>query len=416
MKQSRIAVKPGDIIIHKASIESMSGSNGLKNIMGQLKEISIYQSILNPVMTAEFYMFDGIGLLTQLPIIGEEYIDISLSMPEQDPIDLRFRVVSVKNRHQIDTETNGEQYTIYAVSEEYSNNTKMSQKIYTDRHAGYIIKDQLKSLGSKKRLYIDETGFNTYDLDTIGLNPLRAIDKARLNQRSMKDSASAFCFFETFKGFTFKSVEQMFTPAKTVKEYAFDVTTSAGNIDERDFRNVIGLRVLQDTAAAIASQKGVLNSEIRTFDVLTGSYQTKTYTESKDGKKQKKIEQKGSSLFSSTNTNKHGQDPAKTQLNLIDSYQADPNVHEFVLERTAFINKLTQQIYRARIYGDLDVEASDIVLMNLPPNIGLSGPDSHESDRRYSGHFLVSKVKHRIIISARTTCFTTLELLKGSLT
>lgn len=411
--------KPGDIKIHSMTLWSMDRSRSVSNMIKLVKNIKIYESIMDPVMTAIFTVSDAIGLAESFPLIGEEYIEMDIETPGMDEVyTMRFDVIDIRDKRQI-TEGKASGYNLYCVSKEFRKNVKPLHDVYPDANPIEILQKVLPSLKTDKELSTGEGVYAKIDLDLTGLRPLQAIDKIRLFTRNIKEQSSAFCFFENKYGFNFFSVEQLFQSGKTKigdKVFFFDSTANK-SIYQNDFRQIIGMSRISDTAAMKGILGGQLNAKMKTFDILTGEVSEKSYKDSESSAGFIYADDDDAPLRSSAGQVEDGEEPSAYLMNLVDSSKSDVAIHEMIMERSSYVHKLVQQLYRIEIYGDLAINAGDVIEVQIPTSSGLTkGGDKEPVDKRYSGNFMISRLVNNISLMGPNPVHSiTCELIKGNL-
>lgn len=413
------AYRPGDIKIHSMSLWSLDRSRSVTNLVGLVKNIKIYESIIDPMMTAVFTIVDGVGLADSFPLIGEEYIELDLETPGMDEIfTYRFDIIEIRDKQQL-TEDKSTSYNLYGISKEFKKNISPIHEVYSDDNpADRILALTQDVLGTEKTV---NTGGGTYakvDLDLTQLRPLEAIDKVRLLTRNISEQSSAFCFYENKHGFNFYSVEQLFDIGKTRigdKIFFFDGATGH-SIYENNFRQIVGMSRMSETSSARGVLGGQLNAKIKSFDIITGEVVEKNYKDSESSAGFIYADDDDAPLRSSSGQIEDGEQPSAYILNLIDSSKSDPNIQEMILERASYVHKIIQQLYKIEIYGDLAVSAGDVIEVTVPPSSGLTDGGQSRPDQRYSGNFLVSRLVNNISLrSTRPVHSITAELIKGNL-
>ena len=411
--------RPGDIKIHSMALWSLDRSRSVSNMLKLVKNIKIYESIMNPVLTAVFTVSDAIGLAESFPLIGEEYIEMDIETPGMDDIfTMRFDIIEIRDKQQV-TEGKASAYNLYCVSKEFRRNIRPLNEIYPDANPIDILQKMVTSLKTDKEFSTGEGVYAKVDFDLTGLRPLQAIDKVRMLTRNINESSSAFCFFENKHGFNFFSVEQLFKIGKTKigdKVFFFD-SASNHSIYQNNFRQVIGMSRLSDTNAMKGMFGGQLNAKMKTFDMLTGEVTDKSYKDSESSSGFIYADDDAAPLRSSSGQVEDGEEPSAYLMNLIDSSKSDPAIHEMIMERSSYVHKLVQQLYRIEIYGDLAINAGDVIEVNIPTSSGLTkGGEGEPLDRRYSGNFMVSRLVSNIsLMSATPVHSMTCELIKGNL-
>lgn len=412
--------KPGDIKIHSMTLWSMDRARSVSNMLKLVKNIKIYESIMNPVMTAVFTVSDGIGLAESFPLIGEEYIEMDIETPGMDEVfTMRFDVIEIRDKKQI-VEGKSTAYNLYCVSKEFRKNIKPLHDVYPDANPIEIIQKLMTALKTDKELNTGDGVYAKVDFDLTGLRPFQAIDKVRMLTRNIKESSSAFCFYENKYGFNFFSVEQLFQSGKTKvgdKVFFFDSTVNK-SIYQNDFRQIVGMSRMSDTSAMKGLFGGQLNAKMKTFDMLTGEVSEKSYKDSESSSGFIYADDDDAPLRSSTGQVEDGEEPSAYLMNLVDSSKSDPAVHEMIMERSSYVHKLIQQLYRIEIYGDLAINAGDVIEVQIPTSSGLTkGGDKDGSvDKRYSGNFMISRMVSNISLMGPAPIHSiTCELIKGNL-
>lgn len=411
--------RPGDVHIHSMTLWSMDRSRSVTNFMPLVKHIKIYESIMDPVMSAIFTVVDAVALAETFPLIGEEYIEMDIETPGMDDVfTLRFDVIEIRDKTQMqDGRAAG--YNLYCVSKEFRKNIQPLHDIYPDANPIEILQRLVEKLQTDKDLNTGEGTYAKVDFDLTGLRPLEAIDKVRLMTRNIGEQSSAFCFFENRHGFNFFSVEQLFKEGKTKigdKVFFFD-SVSNRSVYENNFRQVVGMSRLSDTASMRGMLGGQLNARMKTFDMMTGEVIERTYRDSESSAGFIYADDDDAPLRSSSGQVEDGEQTSAYLMNIVDSSKADPNLQEMIMERASYVHKLVQQLYRIEIYGDLGVSAGDVIEVNIPASSGLTeGEDREPMDRRYSGNFLVTRIVSSISLTGPKPIHSmTCELVKGNL-
>lgn len=412
--------RPGDIKIHSMTLWSMDRSRSVSNMLKLVKNIKIYESIMNPVMSAVFTISDGIGLAESFPLIGEEYIEMDIETPGMDEVfTMRFDVIEIRDKKQI-VEGKSSGYNLYCVSKEFRKNIKPLHDVYPNANPIETIQRLMTPLKSDKELSTGEGVYAKVDFDLTGLRPFQAIDKIRMLTRNIKESSSAFCFFENKYGFNFYSVEQLFNIGKTKigdKVFFFDSTANR-SIYQNDFRQIIGMSRMSDSSVMKGLLGGQLNAKMKTFDMLTGEVIEKNYKDSESSAGFIYADDDAAPLRSSSGQVEEGEEPSAYLMNLIDSSKSDPAIHEMIMERSSYVYKLIQQLYRIEIYGDLGINAGDVIEVQIPISSGLTpgGDKDGTIDKRYSGNFMISRLVSNIsLLGSSPKHSMTCELIKGNL-
>ena len=141
------AYEPGDV-----KLISIKLTNGNKSAIADIKTqtiaISIYEDIEQPTVYAELAISDGLNLVKDFPIIGEEDLEVSFVTPGRDNITTyKLRVFSITNTN---TQENAmtSTYMIKCVSHEHFTNTvQQVDKAYSGTVSEMVLavlQDELK--------------------------------------------------------------------------------------------------------------------------------------------------------------------------------------------------------------------------------------------------------------------------------
>ena len=207
------------LVIHNHEGEGFDSSQRGVDIKGLMAEFNIYESIYKSAITGSVVITDSINLIGRLPIQGTERLSFKLSNKgahrHEHIVDCTERsghpmhIYKLTNKQQV---SEGVQiYTLHFCSREFLRNirTKVSQAYSGtfDTMVKSIFEDK-NYLDSRKILYTEKTR-NQDKIVIPNLNPFAAI--GLLCQRSLADNkkGSGFHFFETTKGFHFRSWESM---------------------------------------------------------------------------------------------------------------------------------------------------------------------------------------------------------------
>ena len=130
---------------------------------------SIYESVLEPTVVAEFVIVDQTGMFSHFSFL-EEMINISFTTNEElDPVEYSLKIISMPDAVTMPNDK-GIVYTLVCVSEEaVKSKTLINVPLLRQKNeSGAIIKKMLNLLGSKKPLFEEKTkGLFNYGLSKI---------------------------------------------------------------------------------------------------------------------------------------------------------------------------------------------------------------------------------------------------------
>lgn len=411
-------ILPGDIALQSITLQSEDGQRKY-DLLAQVKSFEIYESILSPVIFAEFTIADAMGLLEKFPIIGEEYINILFQTPKNpNTRGFMFRVNKVKNK--VVTENNKMiTYTLQCVSEDLvMNSKKMVTRKYEDTISNVVEQILREDLGTIIGSRIDPTIGIEKGLITR-MEPFKAIDFLRRRAVSVEYPSSSFVFFQNGKGYRFTTIEKMMddgakqiASGMTNKKFFFD-TARKESVKDVTMRNILAYNQLTftDTISKVAS--GGVTNTVQSIDLVSGNVKKITYTDNVGGDKFKTADGTSASLNSSNFARKHGKTTAKTRVIPVSADKPTTQLAEKLTTTTAYATKISQNIVQVHIYGDSDLAIGDVIECSFPS--ATSNSNDSPVARLDSGNYLIAKIKHMVLNSDRPQHTMSLELIKGGL-
>ena len=211
------------IHLHNHRGEGLENGTRGENISAMVIELNVYESLYNHAITGSLVILDTRNLIGNLPIQGTERLSFRLATKlntysSADSIDFTeergnpMHVYKLANREQVNDTT--QSYTLHFCSREFLRNmrTKVSES-FTGRmdEAVYSIFKRPEYLDSKKKLFFQKTR----NQDKVVIPNVSPVDAIKLlAKRSLpsnnKDSGGAgYLFYETTKGFHFRSFESL---------------------------------------------------------------------------------------------------------------------------------------------------------------------------------------------------------------
>ena len=210
MEKERVQ-KAGDFILDGVLIV---GSSGIRiNVVDQVQELNIYESIDSPYISGNILISDSAGIAESLPLLGQERLLFHLRTPSHDG------AVDFNNYHAI----------IYNIEKRFSSSEREHiilmnwttldhlKSVRTKISASFkgtisdivqkIIKDS-NYLDSKKPLFI-EPSKNIRKFVIPNLTPFQAIKLIKEEAVSADENSPHYVFFETPNGYHFRSFDSL---------------------------------------------------------------------------------------------------------------------------------------------------------------------------------------------------------------
>lgn len=394
--------EPGDVRIVKAVL-TKSGRPYTVDIRAQIISVSIFEDIEEPSMFLEILMQDSINLVQDFPIIGEEIIDITYITPGRDnPTKLSFKVYSIEGTS-IAPSSKASMYVLKAVSQvHFFNIFNLVSKSYNT-----VISSMVEDILRQAAYTTEKMSIRSFIEPTKGIvpvtiprmQPFAAIDMLRQKAVSLEyPSGGVFVFYENQYGMQFRSIENLIKEGKDSK--ASKVFTHAPNTtsdEERSryaFRNIINYIHLGKFDTVSKMQKGLLNTEIQSFDILTKETKIDSYSLSDNARFFISTDNKGKLSNTDEFISKNESSSPNRFVVPRDTARGNDYIDQTLGLKNAYTLLLNQNVVRILVYGDNYLSVGDIIEVNLPEVSGTTNKKT--KDRLNSGNYLVSKLRHNI--------------------
>ena len=432
MASTETNYKPGDYILQYVGIIGTSGEK--INIVDQITELNIYQSIDSPNMSGDIVIADNDATAEVLPFIGQERILFTLRTPStSDKVDFETYHAVVSNIANRFTSTEHTQvYKLeFVTPEAYANTrTKVSQSFKGELST--IVEEIFRDvnyLNSKKKLFIEKTkGIVTYV--SPNLRPFQVIRHLAEQSISDEDQHNGYVFFENTKGYHFRSLDSLMgkslgnTLTPTSKVYKLQ---PAGSTDkEVQYRkdSILELAIVDSFDTLGSTRSGLYGSTLLYHDVFNKNVLKKEYHYFDTGKRVGTNANKANFGPIASKTSVNGKTFAdwpesriflhSTSSDNLHTEGIDNNADEWLQNSASRYYEQDYQQLRILTYGDASVCAGDIVQIQIPsskrkPKI----PDPSSYDPILSGRYLVADLKHSVDPKVGTHGMT-LKLIKDS--
>ena len=195
--------KVGEVVIDKISLTKITGEVLLDDMLPLVREIVINQSIEVPSVRVVVTVQDNIGLYTAL--VGQEVLYLDMES-------FGKRIQWQCNLNELGDLIDGEKYKMYNLTfisrEAYLNNNTRHLFSYKNAKISSIVNKLLKTdLGTQKKVEIEKTEHKGSFI-CPNLRPFEFIDQlAAKSVRSKRPDQAGFMFFESLKGWHFKSMD-----------------------------------------------------------------------------------------------------------------------------------------------------------------------------------------------------------------
>lgn len=386
-------VTAGDVSIIEDKIELFNFDYSKKlNIKNLIRSIDFFASIDNNTLCADIYIAEGIELLTNFPIRGEEWISINFQTPQEGtPIRCTFFVDKVS---EIRSSENGNlrSYVLRCSTEDYLKNSYM---MYSKKYNnGYVecINDILNNeIGTRHSINIEGTK-GIFDYMVNRVRPFQAIDLIKERAISDVNKSSLFYFFQQFHNtmqYNFCTLEHLMKKSST-RKYVYKSNERAKDLGEQNYINsILSYEILNRGDSVSKVMNGAIRNQIKEFNIKTGEY-FKTYEYNKSDGSYHKLD--GSKDFNSSSyLNMVTEKPALVEMVVKDPTREENFHNENIHWKRPYESRVNQFSMRIRVYGDTNVDVGHVIDLEFPEVTGAE----KKIERVYSGKYLIIELCHR---------------------
>jgi hypothetical protein len=431
-------LNPLEIKITKLKIKKFNGNDEM-SLMPQFVELSIYQSIFEPVMKAELLINDNIGLFVNYPFTGEELINIEyqqlsgLDAGESDTSDMQFIIKGVRDIV-LDDRARGLMYIVDLVSVEFLQNVRklvshayndlaenMAEKLYDE----YIKEDTDKKF-KKTKPFMKEESLKVRSIIVPNLRPFQAIQWLAKHAVA-KDTENHFLylFYEDNEGFNFVTIQKLIEDAQKIRK----------EIQDKKYRYISDIEIENkknsDDSSLYLISNIINNKRFSSIEKIAGGYYQNELFEI--SLLQKNYNSQPTELLKETGPNHLEKYPLNTDEyidyvkneknqteysnrvryiinNFEDLEEANKTQPQYRLKfgnATKYMYALNQIDYTITVPANMKLKAGQIIYCELPE---MHGFNDVQQDKYTSGFFIISEVKQ--VMSAGNKVATSLRINK----
>ena len=416
----------GDFELSKAELITSSGM--VIDLSASIINITIFEDTTMSSITGDILLQDSFALTSVGPIIGQEYLKLQIKTPsltDKDQIidftENVFIVNSLESRVEVGNSVTA--YLLNFTSSEIVRNarTKVSRSLkgsYSD-----IVKIMLGEVECKKKMYIEPTA-GVKRIVAPNIRPFDVIKMAMKQSISKFYTKSNYLFFETLKGYHFRSLQSLYAQpsSQTYTTFVAGSSVDNGGITnvEKELANVIDFEIIENPNSLVNYTGGTFASNLIVHDIFSKTYKKYKYGIFDEFRKENHITKYHKSngddfpIYSHVFVDEQErtvQDfPARTFVtstsNLLDkdaenstennTFPFNPvNAQDWLQRRVSQKIQLEQGLLvNILTHGNTIVSAGDIVRLDLPFNSAFKVTDGQKNDRFYKGAFFIKRLRH----------------------
>ena len=433
-------LNPLEIQITNITMKKFNGTDSMK-LLPQFVELSVYQSIFEPVMKAELLLNDNIGLFVNYPFTGEEIIDIEyrqlagIGVSESDTTSMQFIIKGVRDIA-LDDRARALMYIVDLVSVEFLQNVRkmvshafndlvedMAEKVYDE----YIKKDTEEKFKNAKK-FIKEESLKVRNLVVPNLRPFQAIQwLAKHAVAKDYEKHFLYLFYEDNEGFNFVTIQKLIEDAYKEKD----------KIEQKKYRYISDVesgltdRNAKPDADLYFISNIVNNKRFSSIEKIAGGYYQNELFEI--SLLQKNFNSHPTELDKQAGDSALGKYPLNTEpyidyvknekkeseyanriRYIINNYEdlseqnrTQPQYRYKFGNATKYMYALNQMDFTITVPANMKLKAGQIIYCDLPE---MHGFNDVQKDKYVSGFFIITEVKQ--VMSAGNRVATSLRINK----
>lgn len=259
--------KDGEVKVRGAVITKTSTGKS-QGFLGQIVSFSIYETVEREFLVADFIIYDGIGLMEDLPITGEETVTISFSTRTGNEFRQTFVVNEVLNVVP-DSEQAGVSYILRCYSPHAMQNAAVRIYRTYNNQISEMVRDVMSTeIGFAGATDITPT-VGPQKINCTGWRPYQFINFLKYRAVSSRTEGSLFVsYYDRTGTYRFKTVEEMIASPVGSKVFGRHVGATTNGFQSRESQILkIVIPQNQNTYKQIAD--GALGTNIYAFDLFT---------------------------------------------------------------------------------------------------------------------------------------------------
>ena len=407
-------------LYEKFTITSVNGAK-TADIKSGVISFNYYEDVYSPMITARLVVVntgnsiegeDGKmqSLYNGLPLRGGEKVEIKVAGNSADNDGLEFNDFYVGSITDVNVDAEREMFVLNLISREAITNetVRVGKKFPSSQKISDSVEDIIKNYLSSDKLYdMDETQ-NPYGFIGNMRKPFTVLtmlaSKSVPGNVSGRDATAGYFFFETQKGYRFKSIDALIRTNPFPEKYVYAPGIVDTDDTTKDYK-IISFSTSQNQNLIANLERGAYCSNRTYFNPLTFTYTPNTQKEFKLEDYSGKIENLGQDIditlpsLSANDSKTLASVPSRYITGILDIGITDKNVsldenadpakiHSQAMMR---YNTLFTQTLTMTVPLNTNLIAGDIINCEFPR---IDQQKRKEPDEFQSGLYLVKKLTH----------------------
>lgn len=388
----------GSVIVadKRITLTRFDGNDPL-NIYPQVTSFDIYENLDSYTLSADFYLADGIDLINNYPLVGEEQITVALETPGSEIIKFNFLIENIEGLR-TNAQANLKSYRLHCSTKDYLKNASMTiTKRYRDMKYDQALTSLInEDFAGEIKLKYTESTTGIFDFVVNNKRPFQIVDIIKERACSATNKSSVFVFYQDPDGYHFTTIEQLIKDRKNdAVNKTFHYRTAQRNLDIEENINqweILSYETLNHGNQVEKTMNGAMRNQIRSFDIFRGTYyEVKEYNNATNHKDFERIDD-GEDTNSVSFNEFTEKMPAVSRMVVKDTLRPEMQHNNFIHYQRPYMEKLSQSGLRIRVYGNTQMRVGDVVNLNFPE---IAGIDSQKVGQIASSNYLITALKHR---------------------
>lgn len=384
-------------------------------------ELDLYEDLYSPCLTGTITIVESLNLISGIPILGEELLEIEFCTPTLDasPFKKQFYVTKIENRNHRGDKT--QMYVLHFMAVEgITDLNKKLSKAYSGNASDIVKRIYETELKQSDDLEVDISNSNIKFVSPYW-SPFQCINFATSRCLFPHTSINVpnYLFYQTNKKFKLKSLTNLFSQ-DIFMTYFFDKNparihqkdgTSVRNI-QREYQTIKELYYTSSQDYINQNMRGTFSHKVFGINLFRKQISKNLYNYSTDFNKTLHLDK-----FPLQSPNL----PLSKENGLIESRIVSPQKFDgfgdksddIVSKRVSLLSQLEMYKLDLVVWGRTDIEVGMVInfVMNEFKEVEKDEQNISKYDPYYSGKYLITAIQHRITQSRHQM---TMQIVKDS--